>query len=67
MAQHSQKTAGNHSSEHSQYDPKEAQERFEATLRGALKTPPHHRATKKEEAEQAPASAASAKTGQPDT
>ena len=41
------------------YTPQEAQARFEATLRGALKTPPQPRPTKK-----APASGSSAATGE---
>jgi len=52
------------------FTPQEAQERFEAVLRAALKTPPQHRSSKKGAAPKKPrgpyrrASGASAKTGQ---
>jgi hypothetical protein len=52
------------------FDQEEAQRRFEATLRGALKTPPQHREaqkkpTKKRRGAYRRASSASAKSGQP--
>jgi hypothetical protein len=48
------------------YSPEEANARFEATIRGALKTPPiPHPSKKTTEAAQAPASAATARTVQP--
>jgi hypothetical protein len=58
------KTSNN--GEYDQFSPAEAQERFEATLRAALNTPPKHRisppAKRKAARAKAPASAASAKT-----
>jgi hypothetical protein len=54
---------GTHMSD-DQYSPEEAKARFEATLRGALKTPPIWRQPKqKAEEAPAPASSATAKTG----
>jgi len=48
------------------FTPQEAQERFEATLRGALKTPPQPIPSKKTAAKApARASGASAETGRP--
>ena len=48
------------------YTPQEAQERFEAALRGALKTPPIPASSmKKGEAGKSHASSATAKTAQP--
>jgi hypothetical protein len=48
------------------YTPQEAQERFEATLLGALKTPPIPASSmKKGEAGKFPASSATAKTAPP--
>jgi len=63
-------------SEANVFSQEEARRRFEATLRGALKTPPqpHQKAdnpskhpTAKERAASDAASSATAKTGQPDT
>jgi len=48
------------------FTPQEPQERFEATLRGALKTPPQPNPSKKTAAKApAPASAASAENDRP--
>jgi hypothetical protein len=54
------------------FTPQEAQQRFEATLRGALKTPPQHREAPKKPVDRkgrkkasSRASDASAKTGRP--